>query len=239
MAATPDGKGYWLVAADGGIFAFGDARFYGSTGAVSTSTSPVVGMAATPDGKGYWLVAADGGIFTFGDASFYGSTGGDHASTSRWSAWPPPPTARATGSWPPTAASSPSETPRSTAPRAALDLNRPVVGMAATPDGKGYWLVAADGGVFTFGDAGFYGSTGGHARPGRGDGRDPRRQGLLAGRRRRRDLRLPPATRTQQLIFDDQFAGTSASTLPSGSRSWARRGRSGATRTRYAPVIRG
>ena len=25
--------------------------------------------------------------------------------------------------------------------------------MAATPDGNGYWLVASDGGIFTFGDA--------------------------------------------------------------------------------------
>ena len=33
MATTPDKRGYWLVAADGGIFSFGDARFYGSTGA--------------------------------------------------------------------------------------------------------------------------------------------------------------------------------------------------------------
>jgi hypothetical protein len=44
----------------------------------------------------------------------------------------------------------------------AATLNAPVVGMAATPDGGGYWLVASDGGVFTFGDAGFYGSEGGH-----------------------------------------------------------------------------
>jgi hypothetical protein len=34
-----------------------------------------------------------------------------------------------------------------------LTLNRPVVGIAASPDGGGYWLVASDGGVFTFGDA--------------------------------------------------------------------------------------
>ena len=40
-------------------------------------------------------------------------------------------------------------------------LNKPVVGMASTPDGKGDWLVASDGGVFTFGDAAFYGSMGG------------------------------------------------------------------------------
>ena len=68
------GIGYWLVASDGGIFSFGDADFYGSTGAM-TLDKPIVGMAATPDGGGYWLVASDGGIFTFGDAGFYGSTG--------------------------------------------------------------------------------------------------------------------------------------------------------------------
>jgi hypothetical protein len=42
-------------------------------------------------------------------------------------------------------------------------LNKPIVGMAATPDGGGYWLVASDGGVFSFGDATFYGSAGGFA----------------------------------------------------------------------------
>ncbi len=40
-------------------------------------------------------------------------------------------------------------------------LNRPIVGMAPTADGGGYWLVASDGGVFSFGDASFRGSTGG------------------------------------------------------------------------------
>ena len=35
---------------------------------------------------------------------------------------------------------------------AGEQLAGPVVGMAATPDGRGYWLVASDGGVFTFGD---------------------------------------------------------------------------------------
>jgi hypothetical protein len=39
-------------------------------------------------------------------------------------------------------------------------LNKPVVGMAATPDEGGYWLVASDGGIFAFGDAAFHGSTG-------------------------------------------------------------------------------
>ena len=66
MAAMPDGRGYWLVAADGGVFGFGDAGFYGNTytiGLENELTKPMVGMAAMPDGKGYWLVAADGGVF--------------------------------------------------------------------------------------------------------------------------------------------------------------------------------
>ena len=63
-----------MVASDGGVFTFGDAAFYGSTGSIALNR-PIVGMAPTPDGRGYWLVASDGGVFTFGDAAFYGSTG--------------------------------------------------------------------------------------------------------------------------------------------------------------------
>ena len=44
-----------------------------------------------------------------------------------------------------------------------MPLNAPVVGMAASPDGGGYWLVASDGGIFSFGDAPFRGSLGGVA----------------------------------------------------------------------------
>src|SRR5258707_1028729 len=43
----------------------------------------------------------------------------------------------------------------------SLRLNKPIVGIAATPSGQGYWEVASDGGLFAFGDAGFSGSTGG------------------------------------------------------------------------------
>jgi Glycosyl hydrolase family 26 len=43
----------------------------------------------------------------------------------------------------------------------SIRLNLPIVGMAPSPDGRGYWLVGFDGGVFTFGDSSFYGSTAG------------------------------------------------------------------------------
>jgi hypothetical protein len=49
--SAPAASGYWQVASDGGIFAFGNAGFYGSTGAIHLN-QPIVGMAKTPDGRG-------------------------------------------------------------------------------------------------------------------------------------------------------------------------------------------
>ena len=72
--ATPNGKGYWLVASDGGVFSFGDARFFGSTGAIRLN-QPIVGMAADARRHRLLVVAGDGGVFSFGDAAFKGSTG--------------------------------------------------------------------------------------------------------------------------------------------------------------------
>src|SRR3984893_16411296 len=41
-----------------------------------------------------------------------------------------------------------------------MTLSSVITGMAATPDGEGYWLVGTDGGVFAYGDAPFEGSLG-------------------------------------------------------------------------------
>ncbi|MGZ7023851.1 MAG: hypothetical protein ACXVJ3_21650, partial [Ilumatobacteraceae bacterium] len=46
-----------------------------------------------------------------------------------------------------------------------IRLNQPVVGIVATPTGHGYWLVASDGGIFSFGDARFQGSATSRLRP--------------------------------------------------------------------------
>jgi hypothetical protein len=72
MAPTPSGRGYWLVASDGGIFTHGDAPFRGSTGSLHLN-SPVVGMAPGLTGDGYYLLGGDGGIFTF-KVPFFGSS---------------------------------------------------------------------------------------------------------------------------------------------------------------------
>ncbi|MEU8612167.1 peptidoglycan DD-metalloendopeptidase family protein [Actinoplanes sp. NPDC048791] len=159
IARTAAGQGYWLAAADGGVFSYGDAQFYGSMGGKPLA-APVVGIAATPSGKGYWLVAKDGGIFAFGDAQFYGSMGGKPLNAPMVGITP---TATGRGYW--TVARDGGIFAFGDAQfygsMGGKPLNAPVVGLAATPSGKGYWLVAADGGIFAFGDAPFYGSMGG------------------------------------------------------------------------------
>ncbi len=67
MATTHDGGGYWLVASDGGVFAFGDAVFYGSAAGTAPAGS-VVSIVATHDGGGYWIIASNGAIYNYGDA---------------------------------------------------------------------------------------------------------------------------------------------------------------------------
>jgi hypothetical protein len=151
--------GYWLVASDGGIFSYGGAQFYGSTGSLHLN-APIISMAATPDDAGYWLLASDGGIFAFGDAIFYGSTGGMHLNAPIVAMAPTP---DGGGYW--LVASDGGVFSFGDAnfygSTGSITLNRPIVGFASTVDGLGYWLVASDGGIFSFGDAGFYGSTGG------------------------------------------------------------------------------
>ena len=158
-AATPSGNGYWLVASDGGIFSFGDARFLGSTGALRLN-QPIVGMASTPAGDGYWLVASDGGIFTFGRAKFLGSTG---AIRLRQPIVGMAPTPSGNGYWLVAADGGVFSfgDARFHGSTGNIIVHRPIVGMAPTPTGNGYWFVADDGGVFNFGDAGFAGSASG------------------------------------------------------------------------------
>jgi hypothetical protein len=159
QAAGAPTKGYWFVAADGGIFSYGDAGFAGSTGNLKLN-QPIVGMAPTPTGRGYWFVAADGGIFSFGDGYFYGSTGNLKLNRPIVGMAPTP---SGRGYW--FVASDGGIFSFGDAPfygsTGAIRLAKPIVGMAATPTGRGYWFVASDGGIFNYGDAAFLGSAAG------------------------------------------------------------------------------
>jgi hypothetical protein len=175
-AQTQTTHGYWLVGSDGGIFTFGSAQFYGSTGALKLQR-PVVGMTPTGDRDGYWMVASDGGIFSFGNAGYFGSIPG-------------------LGIAP---AGTPGAVKKLNAPivgmvpssddggyfmvasdggvfafgDAKFEGSCPGIGgcsgaaVAVMPDatGNGYWLVTATGHVYTFGDASNYGAPGQQSTP--------------------------------------------------------------------------
>ncbi len=155
--------------------------------------APIVGMSAAPQGNGYWEVGGDGGVFTFGDAGYYGSAASIHLDQPDRRHRRHARTARVTG-WP--------------YRRGRLRLRRrrllrvggidacqpAVVGIMATPDGDGYWLVGADGGVFAFGDAGYYGSAAGVSISPIVGGLAPRRTARGTGRPRRTAPSTPSAT---------------------------------------------
>ncbi len=69
------GPGYWLAGLDGGVYAYGSARYHGSVAGLGLGRgqSAVTGISPTPDGGGYWLVTLSGGVFPLGDAPYYGS----------------------------------------------------------------------------------------------------------------------------------------------------------------------
>jgi cell wall-associated NlpC family hydrolase len=150
MAATPGGRGYWLVASDGGVFSFGNAAFAGSTGNLVLN-QPIVAMAPTPDARGYWLVAADGGVFSFGDARFFGSTGGLRLSQPIVGMATTP---DAGGYW--LVAADGGVFAFGDARyygSAAGTTGEPVERVVTTTDGRGYWILAQNGTAESYGDA--------------------------------------------------------------------------------------
>jgi hypothetical protein len=146
--------GYWLVAADGGVFSF-NAPFYGSAVPLDPR-APIVGGATDLNSQGYWLVGADGGVFSFNEP-FYGSAATLKLAKPVVGMTYDPATG---GYW---LAGADGGVFSYNAPyygsAATLALRQPAVGIAALSDGSGYRLAAADGGVFTYGPgANFYGS---------------------------------------------------------------------------------
>jgi type VII secretion-associated serine protease mycosin len=152
------GHGYWVVAADGTVRAYGKAVFAGDLRG-RPLPAPIVASAATATGRGYWLAGADGSVYAFGDARFYGSMAGRHLNGAivGMSVTPTGKGYLLLGSDGGIFTFGDARFRGSTG---NLRLNAPVLDMTMTRTGKGYFMVAADGGVFTFGDAKFRGSTG-------------------------------------------------------------------------------
>ncbi len=154
-------RGYFLVAADGGVFAFGTAKFAGSL-AARRLPAPIVGIAVTRPG-GYWLVDSAGNIYPFGGARFFGDLGKTKLDApvvgigqDAIDATPSMPDGyllvTANGKVFAFGAA------RFVGDASNLHLNAPVAGISTTVGA--YYLFAQDGGVFSF-DMPFRGSLGG------------------------------------------------------------------------------
>ena len=76
MAPSYLGGGYWLADANGQVFAFGDANYYGEP-PFAPGGDRISGMAGSSDDSGYWLASANGNVACFGDAPPYGSPVGE------------------------------------------------------------------------------------------------------------------------------------------------------------------
>jgi hypothetical protein len=155
----PSGGSYWLAGADGGLFAFGNAGYYGSLPALGIHVADVRTLVSTADGRGYWMVGADGGLFGFGDAAFHGSLPGLGVHVGDIVGMVA--TADGQGYWMVGADGGVFAFGDAgfvgSLPGLAVHVGD-IVGIVPTADGQGYWMVGADGGVFAFGDAGFVGS---------------------------------------------------------------------------------
>ena len=160
MTAGGAQDGYWLVGADGGVFAQNGAPFEGSVPGLGIHVSDIVGIASIFE-QGYWVAGSDGGVFSFGNAPFDGSLPalGVHVSDIVGIAEISSPSGMGYllvgadgGVFAFGGASFEGSLP-------GLGVHvSDIVGIAPTADGGGYWLVGADGGVFAFGDARYEGS---------------------------------------------------------------------------------
>ncbi len=151
MVPSADGGGYFMVASDGGVFAFGDARFEGSCPAIGGCSGAAVAVMPDATGDGYWLVTATGHVYTFGDAAAYGSPGDQGTVTSAVR------TADGRGYW--ILFSNGRVVPFGDAagygslPGGAAGGFNPATSIFSTSDGDGYWVATANGAVYPFGDA--------------------------------------------------------------------------------------
>jgi hypothetical protein len=151
FAPTPSGRGYWLVSSGGRVMPFGDADRYGGLGGDQASPSPVVALLPKETGPGYTLVTSDGAVHGFGDAAAAASSTSLKSEVEVVAATASP----LGGAWLTTAGGRVVAT--GSAP-SLPDLSRkklgfPVIDIAPTVSGRGYYLLLENGRVVAFGDA--------------------------------------------------------------------------------------
>jgi hypothetical protein len=156
MVPSHDGGGYFMVASDGGVFAFGDAKFAGSCPGIGGCGGAAVAVMPDASGNGYWLVTATGAVYAFGDARFFGAASPQSAPVANAVATPD-----GHGYWvlyANGAVLSFGDAGSYGGPVGYVNAFNPAASIFPTTDGLGYWVASTKGDVFTFGNAPFLGS---------------------------------------------------------------------------------
>lgn len=169
IAAAATGNGYWLLGADGGVFAFG-VPYFGSANGGGFAAEPFSSISAYAAPTLGYVVASqyDDSIVAFSGSgarllrgptvvagqvdAFIGISAQGPVGPAAWTVQTNGGVYTYQGGGGVPSAFYGSLPGEHVVPAA------PVSAVAATPDGRGYWLLGGDGGVFCFGDAGFFGS---------------------------------------------------------------------------------
>jgi Pro-kumamolisin, activation domain len=151
MVPSADGGGYFMVASDGGVFAFGDAAYAGSCVSIGGCSGSAVAVMPDATGDGYWLVTATGHVYTFGDATYDGAPNGVPSPVTSAIRTPD-----GGGYWILLANGTVDafgDAANLGGATGAVGGSNPATAIFATADGGGYWIASANGAITTFGDA--------------------------------------------------------------------------------------
>ena len=157
--AAHNGGGYWIMTSTGATYAFGNAPYLGN----ASGSSGIASINTSPDGKGYFAVSTSGQGYNFdGDTSCGASLGYDYSPVIGAVISGPEKT---DSCWMVSAGGYIFDSKTAETSYGQLDLGNngatsnlsnftsPVVGIAGTGDGNGYWMAQANGNVYVFGDA--------------------------------------------------------------------------------------
>ena len=173
MVPSYDGHGYFLVASDGGVFAFGDARFEGSCPGIGgcPGGSGIADVMAEATGNGYWVVSYTGDVHAFGEATNYGgaaqylTNGAGYLTNSAGEVLSAVSTPSGHGYWVLVSNGEVytfGDAAYFGSPLDQLQFSNPASAIFSTSDGDGYWITTFRGAVYSYGDAPYYGGVSSH-----------------------------------------------------------------------------